>query len=219
MMPEYEVPSAAEAAQLGYVDGGTKAPPLQRRQTLGKLKGTGFSPYMNLAFNGALALRECFPMRIKSLPAIMLWLSASCALCQSWTIGNDRIERVVSFDPISGVVTQRLTDLKTHTEYIPPQEPTRRAALEFSFACNGETLTGATFQLQKADQSSLPDGKSLTIHLQSKTFPLEVAVVYRVYDGHPAIRKWLLLRNTGVDPVASLPHEYRSHRTLGRPLQ
>ena len=140
-------------------------------------------------------------MRIKSLPAIMLWLSASCALCQSWTIGNDRIERVVSFDPISGVVTRRLTDLKTHTEYIPAQEPTRRAALEFSFVCNGESLTGATFQLQKADQSSLPDGKSLTIHLQSKTFPLEVAVVYRVYDGHPVIRKWLLLRNTGSTPL------------------
>ncbi len=140
-------------------------------------------------------------MKLKSLPAIMLWLSASCALCQSWAIGNDRIERVVSFNPISGVVTQRLTDLKTHTEYIPPQELTRRAAFEFSFACNGETLTGATFQLQKADQSSLPDGKSLTIHLQSKTFPLEVAVVYRVYDGHPAIRKWLLLRNTGSTPL------------------
>jgi alpha-galactosidase len=140
-------------------------------------------------------------MKLKSLPAIMLWLSASCAFCQSWTIGNDRIERVVSFDPISGVVTRRLTDLKTHTEYIPPQEPTRRAALEFSFACNGETLTGATFHLRKADQSTLPDGKSLTIHLQSKTFPLEVAVVYRVYDGHPAIRKWLLLRNTGSTPL------------------
>ena len=140
-------------------------------------------------------------MKLTSLPAILLWLSASCALCQSWTIGNDRIERVVSFDPISGVVTQRLTDLKTHTEYIPPQEPTRRAALEFSFACNGETLTGATFQLRKADQSTLPDGKSLTIHLQSKTFPLEVDVVYRVYDGHPAIRKWLLLRNTGSTPL------------------
>jgi alpha-galactosidase len=140
-------------------------------------------------------------MKLKSLPAIMLWLSASCALCQSWTIGNDRIERVVSFDPISGVVTRRLTDLRTHTEYIPPQEPTRRAAMEFSFACNGETLTSATFHLRKADQSTLPDGKSLTIHLQSKTFPLEVAVVYRVYDGHPAIRKWLLLRNTGSAPL------------------
>jgi alpha-galactosidase len=140
-------------------------------------------------------------MKLKSLPAIMLWLSASCAFCQSWTIGNDRIERVVSFDPISGVVTRRLTDLRTHTEYIPPQEPTRRAALEFSFACNGETLTSATFHLRKADQSTLPDGKSLTIHLQSKTLPLEVAVVYRVYNGHPAIRKWLLLRNTGSAPL------------------
>jgi alpha-galactosidase len=136
-------------------------------------------------------------MRIKPLAAVVLWFSALAALGQSWTIGSDRIERTITFDPVSGLVTQRLTDLTTHTEFIPPAKATRRPALEFSLACNGEILTGATFQLVKADQSTLPDGKSLTIHLRSKTLPLEVSVVYRVYDGHPAIRKWLVLRNTG----------------------
>jgi alpha-galactosidase len=136
-------------------------------------------------------------MRIKTLAAIVLWLSASGALCQSWTIGNDRIERTITFDSSSGLLTQRLADLTTHTEYISPGKVTRRPPSEFSFLCNGETLTGASFQLVKVDQTALPDGKSLTIHLQSKTLPLEVSVVYRVYDGHPAIRKWLLLRNTG----------------------
>jgi alpha-galactosidase len=136
-------------------------------------------------------------MRIKTLAAVVWWLSASCALCQSWTIGNNQIERSITFDSSSGLVTQRLTDLATHTEFISSEKPTRRPALEFSFLCNGETLTGASFQLVKAEPSTLPDGKSLTIHLRSKTVPLEVSVVYRVYDGHPAIRKWLLLRNTG----------------------
>ena len=136
-------------------------------------------------------------MRIKTLAAVVLWLSASGALCQSWTIGNDRIERSISFDSSSGLLTQRLTDLTTHKEFISSDKPARKPALEFSLLCNGETLTGASFQLVKAEQSTLPDGKSLTIHLRSKTLPLEVSVVYRVYDGHPAIRKWLLLRNTG----------------------
>ena len=96
-------------------------------------------------------------MRIKTLAAVVLWLSASGALCQSWTIGNDRIERNVTFDASSGLVTQRLTDLTTHTEFIAPEQPTRRPALEFSLVCDGETLTGASFQLVKADQTTLPD--------------------------------------------------------------
>ncbi len=140
-------------------------------------------------------------MRIKALTAVVLWLSALGAFCQSWTIGNDRIERVVSFDPVSGLVTKRLADLTTHTEFVSPGKSQRTPTLEFSFACNGQTLTGASFQLLKADESTLPDGKSLTIHLQSKAFPLEVSVVYRVYDGHPAIRKWLVLKNTGSTPL------------------
>ena len=53
----------------------------------------------------------------------------------------------------------------------------------------------------KADQGTLPDGKSLTILLESKTLPLQVSVVYRVYDGQPAIRKWLVLKNTGAEPL------------------
>ena len=140
-------------------------------------------------------------MRNKSLAVAVLWLSASGALCQSWTIGNDRIERRVTFDPVSGLVTQQLADLTTHTEFMSPQKAGRQPAPEFSFVCNGETLTGASFELVKADQGTLPDGKSLTIYLRSRTFPLEVSVVYRVYDGHPAVRKWLVLRNTGSAPL------------------
>src|ERR1700679_2312751 len=141
--------------------------------------------------------REHSQMRVKTLAAVALWLSPPGALCQTWTIGNNQIERSIPFDASSGLVTQRLADLTTHTEFITSEKPTRRPALEFSFLCNGVTLTGASSQLVKAEPRTLPDGKSLTIHLRSKTLPLEVSVVYRVYDGHPAIRKWLLLRNTG----------------------
>jgi alpha-galactosidase len=135
-------------------------------------------------------------MRFKSLIMVGLWLFASVAFSQSWTIGNAQIERRITFDPASGLFTARLADLSTHYDFIAAEKP---SAAEFSFACNGETLTGAgsAFQLLRADESKLADGKLLTIHLQSKTFPLEVSVVYRVYSGHPAIRKWLVLRNTG----------------------
>jgi hypothetical protein len=140
-------------------------------------------------------------MRFRSLPAVVLLLSVSGALCQSWTIGNDQIERTVTFDAATGLVTQRLTDLTTHTEFIPPAKPARRPALEFAFACNGQTLNGSKFRLVKADQSTLPDGKSLIVLLESKTLPLQVSVAYRVYDGQPAIRKWLVLKNTGSEAL------------------
>ena len=135
-------------------------------------------------------------MKLKSYVMVGLWCFVSNALGQSWTIGNAQIERRITFDPASGLFTARLADLSTHYDLIVAQ---KRPAAEFSFACNGETLTGASsaFQLLRADESTLADGKSLTIHLQSKTVPLEVSVVYRVYNGHPAIRKWLVLKNTG----------------------
>jgi alpha-galactosidase len=136
-------------------------------------------------------------MRFKSVPAVVLLFSASCALGQSWTIGNDRIERTVTFDSAAGLVTQRLTDLTTHTDLISAGKP----GLELALACNGQNLNGSTFRLVKADQRTLPDGKSLTILLESKTLPLQVSVVYRVYDGQPATRKWLVMKNTGSEPL------------------
>jgi alpha-galactosidase len=139
-------------------------------------------------------------VKFKSLVVVGLWCFASGALGQSWTIGNAQIERRITFDPASGLFTAKLADLSTHYDFIAAE---KRTAEEFSFACNGETLTGASsaFQLLRADENKLADGTLLTIHLRSKAFPLEVSVVYRVYNGHPAIRKWLVLRNTGPAPL------------------
>src|ERR1700733_3215914 len=135
-------------------------------------------------------------MKCKSLVMVGLWCFASGALGQTWTIGNAQIERRIPFDPASGLFTAGLADLSTHYDLIVAQ---KRPAAEFSFVCNGQTLTGSSsdFQLLRADEGALADGKLLTVHLRSKAFPLEVSVSYRVYNGHPAIRKWLVLRNTG----------------------
>jgi alpha-galactosidase len=142
-------------------------------------------------------------MRIKSLLVVLFCLSAASALCQSWTIGNAQIERTIAFDPVTGLSTQRLTDLTTHTDFIVPEQPAKQSPAEFSFTGNGKTFAGAgdQFQLVKVDQRSLPDGKSLTVVLRSKTLPFDVSVIYRVYNGQPAIRKWLMVRNIGFAPL------------------
>ncbi len=140
-------------------------------------------------------------MRCKLVVVVGLLLSASGAFGQSWTIGNEQIERTITFDPATGLGTQRLTDLTTHTDLIPAGKAVRRPAVEFSFVCNGQSLNGSTFRLVKAEEGRLPGGKSLTVLLESKTLPLQVSVVYQVYDGQPAIRKWLVLKNTGTTPL------------------
>ena len=55
--------------------------------------------------------------------------------------------------------------------------------------------------LVDARTEAIAGGKSLTVRLRSRKLPLEVATVYRMYDGHPALRKHLRLRNTGGSPL------------------
>lgn len=138
------------------------------------------------------------------LIAPLLLPFAGAAAPQTWTLTNGRVARTISFAPESGLVTQQLSDLATHTDFIPANQP---AGAEFSFQCNGHSYRGASsaFTLIGAGESPLPNGKSLTIHLRVKDLPLEISIVYAVYAGHPAIRKHLEFRNTGPD-LLTLSH-------------
>lgn len=115
---------------------------------------------------------------------------------QTWTLANGQVARTISFTPESGLITQQLSDLVTHTDFI---RTNRQAGAEFSFQCNGHSYRGAssTFTLLDAGESPLPNGKSLTVRLRAKDLPLELFVVYAIYTDHPAIRKHLEFRNTG----------------------
>ncbi len=118
---------------------------------------------------------------------------------QRWTIANDQIERTVGFHADKGLLTERFTDLNAHADLIAPDKIRPDMAKEFSFLCNGEACAGSmsSFELVTGAESRLRNGRSLTIRLRHKTLSLEVAVVYNLYDAHPAIRKHLVLRNTG----------------------
>jgi len=121
----------------------------------------------------------------------------------SWTITNDLIARTVAFDPVSGLWTQRFSDLVTHVDFMRPETLRRDLAREFSFECNGEPCQGNSvgWELVNADESRLANGMSLTIRLRHTKLPVEVSVAYRVHRGHAAIRKHLRLKNTGADTL------------------
>jgi alpha-galactosidase len=101
------------------------------------------------------------------------------------------------------LVTERWSDLKTHTDYIKPEGLKAELAPEFSFQCDGRTYSGqgSNFNFLSADEAALPNGKSLTIRLRSNQAPLDVSVIYSVYGGQPAIRKHLVIQNTGSAPL------------------
>ncbi len=117
---------------------------------------------------------------------------------QNWTLESDLVRRVVAFEPGRGLSTRQLTSLATKRQYVGARGPA-----EFSFLCDGQPCASndGQFELVDARTESFAGGKSLTVRVRSRRLPLEAAAVYRVYDGHPAIRKHLLLRNTGGSPL------------------
>ena len=120
---------------------------------------------------------------------------------QTWIIANNLISRTLAFQPETGLSTRQFSSLATHAHFIGPDE--QHLAPEFSFHLNGQVCTGtnASFTLIDATPSSLPNGNVLTMRLRHKQLPLEVSVVYRVYAGHPAMRKHLVFTNTGSVPL------------------
>jgi alpha-galactosidase len=147
---------------------------------------------------GGVGLPDLF-----SEPAEARYPSNPSAAGETWTIGSDRIKRTVRFKPGLGLFTERLSDLATNVDFIVPGKLRMDMAAEFSFECNGRTYRGvqSEFELLGADQSNLPHGRSLTVRLHHQELGLEVAAVYISYNGHPSIRKHLVLRNTGAKPL------------------
>jgi alpha-galactosidase len=115
---------------------------------------------------------------------------------KTWTIGNDLVKRTLSFQPKLGLVTQQFSDLSTGVDLV-----TSGAAQEFSFQCNGQACTNAAFDLVGASESAAASGKLLTVRLRHRKLSLEVTVIYRAFDSHSAIRKHLVLRDTGAEPL------------------
>lgn len=118
---------------------------------------------------------------------------------QTWTIGNEQVRRVLTFQPGKGLFTSQLSNLATGADFINPDSIRMSLAHEFSFECNGRRCEGSngSLELLGAHETSLPNIKSLTIRLRHRGLALELFAVYTIYNGHPAIRKHLILRNAG----------------------
>jgi alpha-galactosidase len=147
-------------------------------------------------------------VQLRALSLLGVTISiATFASCQSWSVGNERIERTLTFVAGHGLRTSRLSNLDTRFDFIRGDEAGNTFASEFSLQCEGKTVSGSNgnLQLVGAVERVLLDGKSLTVTLRRPDMPLLIDVVYRVYDHQPASRKWLMLHNTG-DRVLHISH-------------
>ncbi len=122
---------------------------------------------------------------------------------RSWTIGNELVARTMTFLPGRGLFTERLVDVANKVEFIRMGKHRWGTAPEFSLNCNGQVCaaTSADFDLVKAEESVLANEKLLTIRLRHKSLALEVSAIYAVYTGHAAIRKHLVVHNTGTSAL------------------
>jgi alpha-galactosidase len=122
---------------------------------------------------------------------------------KGWTIANGSISRTVAFQPSLGLWTDGFSDRETGADFIQPDRIRKGMAQEFYFLCNGRRCAGAgpDFILLNATEESTSKGNSLTIRLRHRSIGLEVSAVYLVYSGHAAVRKHLVLKNTGTEPL------------------
>jgi alpha-galactosidase len=116
-----------------------------------------------------------------------------------WTIGNGAVQRVVSFRPGAGIITTEISALTPRTTFV--SSPPKGLAREFSFRCNDQFCSGAgdNFTLAQNPRQEQGDRNSqvLIIPLRHRSLGLEVSLVFVVYADHAAIRKHLIIRNTG----------------------
>ena len=127
---------------------------------------------------------------------------------KSWAIGNGFIERTLKFSPARGLYTATFQHKVSGTDFLMKDESGNHPGAEFTFQAGSENFSGATggpsahFTLAGSHESDLnPSGKLLEIALKARQKPLDVSAFYAVYAGHPVVRKWLAIRNSGSETI------------------
>lgn len=117
----------------------------------------------------------------------------------AWSVENELIRRDVAFRPGLGLYTAQLSNKATTTDLLLSGRDIPKSRPEFSFNCDGKPCNsnGGDFELLRAVDAAMSNGKSLSVRLKHMHIPLEVTVLYSIYNGHGACRKSLLLKNTG----------------------
>jgi alpha-galactosidase len=120
-------------------------------------------------------------------------------------VGNDLVERVVSFSANEGLRTEALVYKATRRDFTAYSRERRHFGREYYFNVDGQAMTGRSFVFDNAETSAIPGGKALKISLHDRSGRVKVVVTYAVYDEQPVSRKSIAITNTGHATI-SLTH-------------
>ncbi len=118
-----------------------------------------------------------------------------------WSVGNDSVERSISFSSENGLRTDALTYKVTGRDFTSFSRSRHEYGDELQFKANKTTVTGRTLLFTSADLLDVPGGKGLRLNCRTREEALAVSVVYVVYDDGPALRKWIEITNKSEQDV------------------
>ena len=140
---------------------------------------------------------------------------------KSWTLGNSLVEREIQFDAQHGLRTTSWRHKVTGTDFMEEGRKRGDWGREFAVSVEGNALTGSSGSewefIRATTERLVPAGQSLVIRLQAKTKPVECAISYAVYDGHPVIQKWIAITNRGTTPFTLSHLSFESSRLAPGP--
>lgn len=124
----------------------------------------------------------------------------------TWKIKNSQVEREIRFDRSAGLMTVGWRHKVTGTEFLRLKGRSR--IQEFGFAADDAQISGRAAAVEILDSAFVDSplvgaagSRELRVRMRVKQKPLEVTAHYAVHGEHPAIRKWLSIRNTGNAPI------------------
>ena len=124
---------------------------------------------------------------------------------QRWSIGNEFVERTLSFSAADGLRTEALVHKVSGRDFTAFSRGEHRYGDELTLRADKNAVTGKSLVFSSAESADVPEGKSLRVQCRTRDGELAVTVIYAVYDDSPALRKWIRITNRSGRAV-SLSH-------------
>lgn len=120
----------------------------------------------------------------------------------SWSIGNDFVERDISFSAQQGLRTDKLIYKATGRDFLDFSRSQKQYGEEIAVRANQQQITGISVRVIGADSVDIAGGKVLRVRTATPDGLLAITVNYAVYDDAPAVRKWIDITNQSTNPLS-----------------
>ncbi len=119
-----------------------------------------------------------------------------------WSIGNDWVERVISFSSDQGLRTEAVIYKVTGRDFLDFSRSRKQYGEEVDLRANQEQITGKNLRVLRADSVDVDGGKILRVRTVTHDGSLAISVNYAVYDDAPALRKWISITNQSKQAIS-----------------